>query len=168
MGDVRKEAKMLKYSRIFTYMAVLVMFLLSLFLVQGCIPIQKNSPEPMILLSNFFFRGEFVGVKVPARYGDFSMDESGFSFRYQKHPDGIHGVIECVHGEKHIMHQLFVLQNCPVPIVLRSYFVMDKDTKDWVIEYWIYKGLTPVCSTEEETDRVLMQDHKCPVSEKNV
>ena len=146
-----------KYIRTFTLLAALV-FLLVIPLMFSCALIQ---PQPLktTVLSQLMWHGKVVGIEVPAKYGDFSIDPE-----YSFHPmtgDPL-TLIEWISRKDHIIHQMFVMTSCPVPIVLRSYIGTDKNVDDWIIEYWIYDGLKPVKATEKQVDEALEQNHVCP------
>jgi len=127
----------------------------------SCALISK-SPEKMIVLSNIYHRGSKtpIRIQVPAKYGDFSTEDADFSFNYAAR-DNHTGVIECFHPDKKILYQIFVMRFCPVPLVLKATFGMDKPAAKWKTEHWIYNGMVPVPSTAEKAKEFLMQEHRC-------
>lgn len=157
---------MIKYLRTFTYLALLVFLLCLPLMMYGCALLQiQEQPVKTIKLSQLMWRGQVVGIEVPAKYGDFSLDPSYSFSATMGHKITL---LEWVSDKNHVIHQMFVATECPKPIALRSYSHIDKNVDDWIIEYWIYEGLRPIKSTETQVNIIINKEPVCAVQERKM
>lgn len=139
-----KEVIMAKYIKKFIFLTTLLVFLL--------VPLISKGIET-IALNNVIFRGIPIKIKVPAKYGDFSTNPD---FQREDACLGKVGLFTYTSAKEFTCYQLFVNARCPEPVALRSYFYMDKDLSEWVIEYWLFDGLDPVPATDKAVDDAIV------------
>jgi len=145
---------MAKYVRKFTFLTMLLVFLL-VPLMSKATGFKKENPIETITLNNVMFKGTPVKIKVPAKYGDFSTNPD---FQREAIRSGKVVLFTYVSEKEYTCHQLFMNARCPEPVALRSYFHMDKDLSEWIIEYWLFDGLDPVPATDGIIDDAIIDE----------
>lgn len=136
-----------------------IIFLVIAFSIVWFAPAIAKVPVSTIELSKLFYRGIPSRIKVPARYGDFSVTHTIIPRRYlDKY------FVEFIPKDSEYIYAVWVKADCPEAVAMYRYS-MSSETS----EYWVYKSDMPVLVETKIYDKKLdnPESWKCLISKRN-